>query len=198
MKISKSEIKYLIQIILIWIYINFAANLFGLWLTKLLNVADYVYPENILNEFVAPILFQGILFGICITIAFMFMKKKGLAYYVFVAFQFLIFHIILILNLAIHNGLHFISSFDDIGLKYLSYCGQYLIDILYLYFPIGGNFENGKFLTDDVGNFYLHWILLVLVYYFVITWLSVKTVKFLFRKGVDKTAVQSESNDSDL
>ena len=198
MKISKSEIKHLIQIILIWIYINFAANLFGLWLTKLLNVADYVYPENILNEFVAPILFQSILFGICITIAFMLMKKKGLAYYVFVAFQFLIFHIILILNLAIHNGLHFISSFDDIGLKYLSYCGQYLIDILYLYFPIGGNFENGKFLTDDVGNFYLHWILLVLVYYFVITWLSVKTVKFLFDKGVDKPAVQSESNDSDL
>lgn len=198
MKISKPKISYLIRLVLIWTYFNFAANLLGLLITKFLTKNEYAYPGNIFNEFFGPILFQSLLFGLCFSITFWFTEKKNLALYIFVAIQFLVFHIILLMNLAIHNGLHFISSFDDPGLRYLSYCGQYLIDILYLYFPIGGYFDNGKFLTDNVGNFYIHWILLVLVYYLVITWVSSRTDKLLFGKGEKIRKIQPETENPDL
>lgn len=185
MKVLKSEINYLIQITLTWTVINFAGNLFGLWFMKLLNEAAYIYPENILNEFFGPILLQSLLFGICISVAFLYMKKKNLAHYAFGAFQFVVFHSILILNLKIHHGLHFVSAFSNSGIKYLSYCGQYLVDILYLYFPINGNFDNGMFAPENLGTFYIHWIFLNIVYYFAITWISIQAVKFQFKDTVE-------------
>ena len=30
--------------------------------------------------------------------------------------------------------MHFVSTFHNPGLQYLSYCGQYMVDILYLLF----------------------------------------------------------------
>jgi len=190
MKILKSEINYLIQITLTWTVINFAGNLFGLWFMKLLNEAAYIYPENIMNEFFGPILLQSLLFGICISVAFLYMKKKNLAHYAFGAFQFMIFHIILVFNLKIHHGLHFVTTFDNPGLKYLSYCGQYMVDILYLYFPVNGNFENGMFAPENLGTFYIHWIFLNIVYYFAITWVSIQAVNFLFKDSIEKPKIK--------
>jgi len=179
-KVSKSDMLKIVQIVCTWIIIDVAANLIGLWITKHLNEAEYTYPENILNEFVMPILIQTILFAVCLSLGFVFFKKKKFVPYIFTAFQVLVFHSIFIANTAIHQGIHFISNFDDIGIRYLSYSGQYLVDVLYIYFPINGNFENNMFLPINVGTFYIHWILLNLVYYFAITWLSVKSAKFLF------------------
>jgi hypothetical protein len=179
-KISKSEMLKIVQLVGTWIIIDVAANLIGLWITKLLNEAEYSYPENIFNEFAMPILIQTILFAICLSLGFVFLKKKKFVPYIFIAFQFLVFHSIFIANTAIYKGIHFISNFDDIGIRYLSYSGQYLVDVLYIYFPINGNFENNMFLPSNVGTFYIHWILLNLIYYFAITWLSIKAVKFLF------------------
>jgi small-conductance mechanosensitive channel len=196
MKILKPKVSYIIRLLLTWTFFNFAANLLGLLITKLLTKSEYAIPGNIFNEFFGPILFQSLLFGLCFSITYWFSEKKNISLYSYVAIQFIVFHIILLMNLAIHNGLHFISSFDDPGLRYLSYSGQYLIDILYLYYPIGGYFDNGKFLTDNVGNFYLHWIFLVLVYYTIITWISTKTEKFLLgRKKRKKIQPKTESAD---
>jgi len=198
-KVSKSEILKMVQLVVTWIIIDIAANLIGLWITKLLNETEYSYPENIFNEFAKPILIQSLLFSICFSIGFVFFKKKKFVPYIFTAFQFLVFHIIFIANTAIHQGIHFISNFDDIGILYLSYSGQYLIDILYLYFPINGNFENNMFLPSNVGTFYMHWFLLNLVYYFVITWLSVKSVKFLFnsKQEIKSKVKPSESQETE-
>jgi hypothetical protein len=86
--------------------------------------------------------------------------------------------------LKINNGFHFVTTFNNLGLKYLSLCGQYLIDILYLYFPINGNFENNLFMPANLGTFYIHWILLNLVYYFALTCITIITVKYLFVKKI--------------
>ena len=185
MKISKSEIKYISQIILSWTFINLSFNLIGLWISKLLNEADYTYIESIGNEFVKPLVIQSVLFGICLSVAVIYLKNKKLYNYFYVFVQFVIFHSIFFLNLKIHHGIHFETTFNNLGLRYLSYSGQYLIDVLYLYFPINGNFDNGAFMPGNIGTFYLHWILLNLVYYFVITWISIQVAKFFFENNTE-------------
>ncbi len=185
--ITKSEISYLVNGILTFTFINYAANLFGLWISKMLNEAIYEYPENILHEFILPILVQSIMFGICFAVAYYFLKKKNLAQYAFGAFQFIVFHIIFLFNLKISHGLHFVSTFGNFGIKYLTYCGQYLVDILYLYFPLNGNFQAGVFAPDKLGTFYIHWILLTIVYYVAIGWLAVICSKHFFGKTSQPT-----------
>ncbi|MHB9141531.1 MAG: hypothetical protein ACYC25_06625 [Paludibacter sp.] len=176
-KLSKKDIGYLIQVILSWSFINLAFNMFGLWITKLLNESAYTYFENIMYEFVNPLLIQSAIFGICLLGAFLFMKNKKLSNYAFVLFQFVVLHAIFISHLKIHHGLHFVTTFKDFGLQYMSYSGQYLVDILYLYFPISGNFDKGLFMPDNLGTFYIHWILLNILYYFAITWITGQFVK---------------------
>jgi hypothetical protein len=176
MKISKSEIKYLGLLILAFAIINILANLLGLWIPKLLKAQDLAHLDSVFKEFVRPISIQILLFGILTLIAFIFMKNKKLALYAFATFQFLIFHVLFFLNIKIYHGIHFITSIKGFGIKYLSYCGQYLTDLLYLRFPINGNFDDAVFMPYNAGTFYLHWILLNIIYYFVITWLSIKLV----------------------
>jgi len=194
MKIYKLEIKYLVRIFIIWTLLNLALNTFGLFLTKLLNQAEYTHFASVANEFVIPLIIQSVLFAICLTVASAFMKSKKFVPYIFVAFQFILFHIIFFINLKIHHGLHFESTFSNYGLRYLSYSGQYLIDILYLYFPINGNFDNGIFQPDNLGTFYIHWILLNIVYYFGLTWITLKAAKLNFKKKSKKLPVTTEAN----
>lgn len=205
MKFSKPDINHLVQIILTWTFFNLTFNMFGLLITKLINEAEYTYLDSIANEFVKPLIIQSLLFGVCISAAFMFLKNKKLAHYLFVLVQFVVFHIIFILNLKIHHGLHFVSTFHNLGLQYLSINGQYLIDVLYLYFPINGNFENNMFMPDNVYTFYLHWIFLNLVYYFGLTGITIKTVKYLFdhnaeiqENKVDIQEIKAEIHSEDL
>ena len=176
-KLTKSDGISLIQFILSWTFINLFFNMVGLWISKQLDEEEYSYFKSISNEFVKPIFLQSILFGIFLVAGYLFLKHKKYSIYIYALFQFLVVHIIFLLNLKIHHGLHFVSTFKDAGLLYLTYSGQYLIDILYLYFPINGNFDKGMFMPDNLGTFYLHWIILNILYYFAISWLTVKFVK---------------------
>jgi len=194
MKVSKPEIKYLSQTILTWTFINLLLNMIGLFITKQLNEADFSKIDSIKNEFVIPLVIQSLIFGICLTAACMLLANKRFKEYLFVAFQFVVFHFIFFLNLKIHNGVHFESTFHNIGMRYLSNCGQYLVDILYLYFPINGVFENGLFRPDNLGTFYIHWILLNIVYYIALTWISLQIVK-LFLKITKKVKPTEEEVD---
>ena len=178
MKIAKSDIGFILKLILIWAFANLTLNMFGLWFTKLLNPVEFSYLDSIKYEFVKPLLIQLLLFSVSTTIAYLFLKNKKLALYGFVALQFIAFHVIFFLNVKIHHGMHFATTFNNHGLQYLSFCGQYLVDILYLYFPINGNFENGLFVPDNIATFYIHWILLNIIYYAGLTWLSIRLLKY--------------------
>ena len=192
MKVSKPEIKYLSQTILTWTFINLLLNMIGLFITKQLNEADFSKIDSIKNEFVIPLVIQSLIFGICLTAACMLLANKRFKEYLFVAFQFVVFHFIFFLNLKIHNGVHFESTFNNIGIMYLSNCGQYLVDILYLYFPINGIFENGLFRPDNLGTFYIHWILLNILYYIGLTWMSLKVAKFFFENRKEVLPTKEE------
>jgi hypothetical protein len=189
MKITKSELIYIGQVILTWTFVNIAVNMLGLWFSKLLNAVEFTYLESITNEFVKPILIQSFLFGFCLLLGYQFLKDKKKAIYVFTILQIIVFHIILFLSIKIHHGLHFVSTFNNFGLQYLSNCGQYLVDVLYVYFPIDGTFDNGKFLPVNFYSFYLHWIFLNLVYYFGLTWSSVKLLKLFTEKSVESVEI---------
>jgi hypothetical protein len=182
MKISKPELKNIGYSIITWTFLNLSLNLIGLFLTKLLSKGDFSHIESINIEFVLPLVIQSLMFGLCLTAALIWIKNIKYKDYLFVAFQFVMFHCIFFLNLNFQRGIHFESTFNNIGLRYLSNFGQYLVDILYLYFPINGIFENGLFNPSNLGTFYIHWILLNLVYYFGLTWLTVKVVKFFINK----------------
>jgi len=192
MKVSKPEIKYLSQTILTWTFLNLSLNMIGLFITKRLNEAEFSYIDSVKNEFVLPLVIQSLIFGICLTAACMLLANKRFKEYLFVAFQFIVFHIIFFLNLKIHHGMHFESTFSNIGMRYLSNSGQYLVDILYLYFPINGIFENGLFRPDNLGTFYIHWILLNILYYIGLTWMSLKVAKFFFENRKEAEPLQQE------
>jgi hypothetical protein len=195
MKVSKPEIRYLGQLILTWTIINLLLNLIGLFIAKLLSGVEYSNINNIKIEFILPLVIQSFLFSACLMAAYQFLKNRKYVDYIFVAFQFVVFHLIFFLNLRIHQGIHFESTFNNIGMRYLSNTGQYLVDILYLYFPINGNFENGLFKPDNLGTFYIHWILLNIVYYFALTWISIKVARFFFKI---KPEVHSVKKDDEL
>jgi len=85
-----------------------------------------------------------------------------------------------VINLSTNHMIHFETTLDDWGLEYLSNMGQYFVDILYIYLPLEGIFQNGSFIPRNTGVFYLEWIFLVLAYFGGITWLSTKAVQFFF------------------
>ena len=173
-KISKQDVFYLVTITLTWLFINFAGNLIGLWITKMINEAEYQYPDSIWFEFVIPGLVQTLVFGLLFTAAFYFLKKKRFAPYAFTAFQFVAFNLFFIINLKINHGLHFVSTFKNIGVRYMSYFGQSMVDIL----PITGTFNQSVFAPDKTGIFYIYWVLLNIGCYVGITWLSIITAKY--------------------
>jgi len=192
MKITKPDIRYLGQLILTWTFLNLSLNMIGLFITKMLNEAEFSYIDSVKTEFVMPLVIQSLLFTFCIAAAYQFLKNRKYADYVFVAFQFVMFHIIFFLNLKIHHGMHFESTFSNIGVRYLSNGGQYLVDILYLYFPINGMFDNGLFKPDNLGTFYIHWILLNIIYYIGLTWISIRVAKFFFEDKPEVPVIQKD------
>jgi len=185
------DVKNITKFILVWSILNAILNLFGLWLSKLINEAEYSFLNNIMTEFVKPLLFQSFIYIICYVLAFQFLKNKNLAKYSFLIIQTLIFHIIFFLNIEYDNGFFFSSTFRNPGLVYLGVNGQYLIDILYQYIPISGNFEYGQFIPFNNAMFYLQWVFLVLLYFFGLTWITKPVERFFFENN-EKVIVQEK------
>jgi len=185
MKISKSETKYLGLLILSFAIIDILANSLGLWIARLLKANDLAHLDSLFREFIKPISIQILLFAIVSSLAFLLLKKKKLALYAFAALQTIVFHIIFFVNMKFSHGMHFVTSIKAIGIKYLSYSGQYLTDLLYLRFPMKGTFDENVFLPFNTGTFYIHWILLNIVYFFAITWLSIIFVNVISKRRIE-------------
>ena len=123
MKITKTDISYLVQNIFVWLFINFSFNLLGLWISKLLDKAGFNYLQSITNEFVKPLLIQSAVFIIIFILAYVFLKNRKITLYIFTLFQVLAFHIIFVINLSTNHMIHFETTLDDWGLEYLSNMG---------------------------------------------------------------------------
>lgn len=183
MKIEKKDAYSIIQIIISWIFLNFSLNLIGLWISKLLSKDEFIYLDNVFNEFSKPIIIQSVVFCIIFIPAYIFIKNKRLSYYAFTFVQALIFHVILFLNLKFKHGFYFKTTMDDWGLQYLGYNWQYMTDIVNIYLPVNGKFDSNLFMPANPFIFYLQWIFLTLAYFGGLSWLSVKFANFFFNKS---------------
>lgn len=180
MKLYKPAYKFIGLAFASWSFLNIAFNMIGLFVNKIITGTEYVYLDNILLEFVKPMAIQSLVFLFCLTVASVFVKKKMWSSFAFVVVQAVAFHILFVLNLQFTQGIQFATTVDSFAIQYLGNFGQYLIDVLYLYFPINGNFSNGQFIPTNVAVFYFYWIFLSLAYYVGITWLMLKWLKFFF------------------
>lgn len=187
MNITKNDINYLGKNVITWTFLNFTFNLIGLWITKLVDKEGFNYLANISNEFVEPLLVQTLVFTIVTTIAYVFLNNRKITLYIFTFFQVLVFHFIFFVNLKSTHMIHFETTLDDSGLKYLSNMGQYLVDILYVYVPLEGLFNNNVFIPKNTGLFYLQWIFLVLFYFAFISYLTPKVLNFFTTKAETKS-----------
>jgi hypothetical protein len=78
------------------------------------------------------------------------------------------------------NGYHFISTNGQLVSLVLMAHQQELIDVLSIFYPTYGVFEDGMFIPK-LDVFYIVWIALTLFYFLCVTWLTV-TRKYLIYK----------------
>jgi hypothetical protein len=191
MQINKSTIYHIGNRLFFWTLINFSFNLFGLWFSKIILKENFIFPESIQNEFIIPILIQSLLFGVCFGTAFIFLKNKKFSWLAFGVVQFFALHIAFFSGIKFVGGLHFETSIAHVGLRYLSYQGQYLIDFIFTNKPLSGNFDNGLFKPDSTSLFYLIWVFSISAYYLVISWFNEQLVLF-FTSNKTKNEVNNE------
>jgi hypothetical protein len=190
MDIHKANINQILNRTFFFTLLNFSLNLFGLWFNKLMTKENFIFPESIKNEFIIPILLQSLFFALCFGAAYLFLKNKKLSWLAFVAFQLLAFHVAFFSGIKFGGGMHFETTINHLGLRYLSYNGQYLIDFVFTKMPLNGFFENGIFKPDSSLLFYFQWVFSVLAYYLGVSWLNEKIVSFFTtKKEVSKVEV---------
>jgi hypothetical protein len=186
MKITKREIAYLLVLVLSWIALNIGLNLLGLRITRVLKPLEWVFFSSPQKEFFVPLIIQSLCFLLFTVPGYLFVKNKKMAVYTYALFQVVALNLLFLVNLKFHSGIHFMAQFHNPGLKYMALSGQYMVDILYLFKPINGNYDSGLFAPDKTGAFYFHWVFLVSLYYAVTSWLVVTLTGFLFRSKKQK------------
>ncbi len=172
MTTKQEHIKYLTWTILIWSTINLMFNLIGLGTKELLRENDSYFDLDILL-ILKHLGFQSLIFGLSLSISFLLTVKRQVSLYSFPVVQFLIFHFIFLIGLETEdNQYYFVSSWTSFELSYLLFNQQELIDIISVFNPMGGTFEDGVFIVGDLFRLYSVWILLTLIYFFTLTWLT--------------------------
>ena len=178
MLLSKSSLYHILNRLAFFTVLNFSLNLVGLWFNKLITKENFLYPESISNEFVIPIIIQSIVFGLSFAAATIFLKNKKFTWLAFAAVQLVLLHLAFIMGLKFTGGMHFETLINHSGLRYLSYNGQYLVEVLFTNKPLNGNFENGVFAPLSTLQLYFQWIISILIYYISLSWLNEKISSF--------------------
>ncbi len=173
----KQTVKYVIKFISIWVFLNFILNETALFMASLLNHNFYSIITDSLRD-LEYLAIQALLFGLIFTIASKHFTNKIVSSYLFVIFQSLIFHVVFLLNIETHdNTVIFSTTWDNIGLKYLDYNGTETTYLIGHFLPLYGNFEDGIFIPENIYIFYFLWIFTPLVYFALLTWLTMKVIR---------------------
>ncbi len=180
MTVKREDIKYVIRTIVLWTAINLILNLIGLGTVELLSE----YSDNVdLNllwhlKFIA---FQTLIFSATLTTVYVLTRKKKISLYSFTVLQLILFHLIFFMNLVDYGDGKYYFSVTDLSWEY-SYLfanGQNLLDIIGIFDPLTGTFEDGMFIPDNLFRFYSVWILLTILYFSFISWWTDKLLKRL-------------------
>lgn len=178
---TKPDTGFALQFLITWIYINAALNILGLWAIKFISGSDYQALQNVFVEFVKPMLIQAVIFAVCLFAGLSLLKNRTLALMLFVILQFVAFNLIFLFNLTTSGGIHFETTWSSLGLQYLSFNGQYMVDIIQTLYPLSGEFEGEIFKPSETLRFYFYWVILTNIYYLLLTYVSSAAYRFLKR-----------------
>lgn len=178
---TKPDAAFALQFLLIWIYVNVALNILGLWIIKSISGSEFQALQNVYVEFFKPILIQTAIFIFCLFTGLLLLKNRNLAILLFVIFQFIVFNIIFLVNLKTSGGIHFETSWNSFGLKYFSLNGQYLVDVFQTIYPVSGEFEGELFKPTETFKFYFFWVILTSLYYVILTYITLAAYRFFKR-----------------
>ncbi len=188
---TKPDFKFVIQFFVIWVYLNTAFNIWGLWIIKQISGTEFQPLQNVFVEFFKPIIIQSVVFGVCFLIAITFLRSRKLSIYLFSVVQFIVFNFIFLINLKTTGGIHFETTWNNFGLHYLSYNGQYMIDILQTLFPMSGEFEGEIFKPTETLKFYFYWIILINLYFASISLISQAVYRFIRTNPIGNENLQT-------
>lgn len=170
--------KSVVKIVLIWSILNLLLNLIGLVIIQLLREDGYQSLTDLL-WYLKNIGFQILIFSLTLFVTYFFIKSLKLYLYFFPLLQLLIFHAIFFIGLEQdETRFYFIASWDSIGMSCLFSNQQGLIDILSIFYPMEGTFDDAV-LVPDLPRFYVVWILLPSIYFFLLTWLTDMIFSFI-------------------
>ncbi len=173
----KQTVKYIIKFILIWSLLNFILNELSLFIRLVLfdNFSSFLIDSLIGLKYIGA---QTVLFGIVFTTVNILCKNKILSKSSFVILQSLIFHLIFLMNIDNHdNKTYFSTTENNFWLRYISLNGTDFTYFLHYYFPLFGHFEGGQFIPENIYIFYFLWIFTPLIYFALLTWLTIKVMK---------------------
>lgn len=173
----KQTIKYVIKFILIWSSLNLILNELSLFIRLVLfdNLSSFLIDSFIGLKYIG---IQTVLFGIVFTTVNIISKNKFFSKSSFVILQSLIFHLIFLMNIETHDNKTFFSTTEDnFWLRYISINGTDFTSLLYHYFPMFGLFDGGQFIPENIYIFYFLWIFTPLVYFALLTWLTMKVIR---------------------
>jgi hypothetical protein len=178
--LTKEYKQYLVRTILTWVGINLLLNLVGLVIGELLELS----PFGVDILWISQHLFvQSVGFTLIFISTIFLTHRRVLSLYAFTGVQFVVFHLIFLTDLTWEdNGYHFISQMDSWNVWYLMANQQTLTDLVSMFYPTYGTFEDGMFIPE-LTTFYLVWIVLTLLYFVGVTWLTNVVVNFIQEKN---------------
>lgn len=164
---ERLNIRFIYSTILIWGSINLFLNLAGLIIKNWLSDDfEFRFDPYWHGKYIA---YQTLTFSFVFISVYFISKQRKIATYSFVVIQLIAFHIIFFNNLVTYeNVTRFTTSWPSFELTYLESNGQEIVDIISVYDPMTGTFDDGIFSPEKTFRFYLTWILLPLLYFLAI------------------------------
>ncbi len=160
--------------ILFWALIDLALNLLGLGLSRLLTPEDQYFPADVPFH-LSQAGIQVLAFSGSFVLCYFLTKRWRFSIYFFTVIQIIIFHVIFFKNLTIEAGeLQFVADFPSWELTYLQITAQDLVDVVSVFSPMTGIFDDGFFIPNSLFRFYSVEIFLTLLYYFLLSWVTIK------------------------
>jgi hypothetical protein len=189
MKKDRINRKWLINFILVWSLLNFLLNTLGHIIIFLTTEYDGIYSFWGLSYVLENSSFQSLLFAVSLLLAYSLTIRKLMSSYSFAVIQGIILHLIFfagLKNVENDEGIQFFGTSEIIGLEYLiMYSQQNLIWVLNNFIPFTGNYDHGFVIPSSTLYFYFVYVLLTSLYYLLITFLTIKIIKWMPKLNTD-------------
>ncbi|MDD4582541.1 MAG: hypothetical protein PHH25_09270 [Bacteroidales bacterium] len=174
----KPRFDTILHIAFVWIWIHFVISLIGFIALFSFDSFFRVYFLDSLLPFTKALLFQTGYFALFIFIFKLLKFKKINFLYAFSILQCVILHSIFFTHLERWDEkIVFAANDPSLLMSYLTHNYPYFFDIMYLFGGFEVFFDGGFFVPSNTLYYYVTSIVLPVLYYFLITFVSIKVSK---------------------